>query len=142
MANPPQRQDITPSQREAAAPFEATAATASGEPFRVSFTPGGIEVSGKLTSAEQADELIAAIEALKLLLKRTADIQRPACGGDDPPAEQGAEKGVSFMITREQKVALRERGYSDKQIREMKPEDAHRALGLLKQEGVPPQNDR
>jgi hypothetical protein len=114
----------------------------SGEPFRVSFTPGGIEVCGKLTNAEQADELIAAIQALKLLLKRTDQIPRPAREDDDPPTNQGTERGVSFMITREQKEALRERGYSDEQIREMKPEDAHRALGLIAQEGMPPQNDQ
>ena len=39
-----------------------------GEPFRVSFVPGGIEVSGRITSRERADELVAAIQALKLLL--------------------------------------------------------------------------
>jgi len=34
-------------------------------------------------------------------------------------------------VTQAQKVQLRERGYTDEQIREMKPEDAHRALGLI-----------
>jgi hypothetical protein len=38
---------------------------------------------------------------------------------------------VSFMITQHQKEALRERGYTDEQIRDMKPQDAHRALGLI-----------
>jgi hypothetical protein len=42
-----------------------------------------------------------------------------------PPA------GVSLMITRQQKADLRERGYSDQQIRDMKPEEAHRVLGLI-----------
>ena len=45
-----------------------------------------------------------------------------------PPA------AVSLMITRQQKADLRERGYSDAQIREMKPEDAHRVLGLIEQQ--------
>jgi hypothetical protein len=42
-----------------------------------------------------------------------------------------AETGMSFIITRAQKEELRRRGYSEEQIREMKPEDAHRALGLI-----------
>lgn len=52
---PPRTPSITPS--------------SSGDPFRVSFVPGGIEVSGKITSRERADELVAAIQALKLLLQ-------------------------------------------------------------------------
>lgn len=40
-------------------------------------------------------------------------------------------ESVSLMITRRQKTDLRERGYTDEQIRNMKPEDAHRALGLI-----------
>jgi hypothetical protein len=35
------------------------------------------------------------------------------------------------MITQEQKAALRERGHDDDQIREMKPADAHSALGII-----------
>jgi hypothetical protein len=42
-----------------------------------------------------------------------------------------AETGISFIITRAQKAELQRRGYSEEQIREMKPEDAHRALGLI-----------
>ena len=42
-----------------------------------------------------------------------------------------AETGMSFFITKAQKAELRRRGYSEEQIREMKPEDAHRALGLI-----------
>jgi hypothetical protein len=42
-----------------------------------------------------------------------------------------AETGMSFIITKAQKVELRRRGYREEQIREMKPEDAHRALGLI-----------
>jgi hypothetical protein len=34
------------------------------------------------------------------------------------------------MITRQQRAALRVLGYADEQIRDMKPEEAHRALGL------------
>lgn len=39
-----------------------------GEPFRVSFTGDGIDVSGRLTTEDRADELIRAITALKTLL--------------------------------------------------------------------------
>jgi hypothetical protein len=42
-----------------------------------------------------------------------------------------AETGMSFFITKVQKAEPRRRGYSEEQIREMKPEDAHRALGLI-----------
>jgi hypothetical protein len=46
-------------------------------------------------------------------------------------AHKGAETGMSFIITRAQKDELRQRGYSEEQIREMTPEDAHRTLGLI-----------
>jgi hypothetical protein len=39
--------------------------------------------------------------------------------------------GFSLMITRRQKADLRERGYTDEQIRDMTPNEAHRVLGLL-----------
>jgi hypothetical protein len=42
-----------------------------------------------------------------------------------------AETGMSFIITKAQKDELRRRGYSEEQIREMKPGDAHRVLGLI-----------
>ena len=45
-------------------------------------------------------------------------------------AHKEAETGMSFFITKAQKAALRRLGYSEEQIREMKPGDAHRALGL------------
>ena len=38
--------------------------------------------------------------------------------------------GVSFLITHHQKAELRERGFTDDQIRTMTPEEAHRLLGL------------
>ncbi len=51
---------------------------------------------------------------------------RPS-GAPAPPAEPQTA-GASFMITRAQKEALRQRGYTDEQIREMPPEEAHRIL--------------
>ena len=46
-------------------------------------------------------------------------------------ASPAANAGVSLMITRRQKADLRGRGYTDEQIRDMKPEEAHRVLGLI-----------
>jgi len=46
-------------------------------------------------------------------------------------AHKEAETGMSFFITKAQKAELRRRGYSEEQIHEMKPEDAHRGLGLI-----------
>lgn len=56
---------------------------------------------------------------------------------DDPlleraePTSRAPLAGVSLMITQRQKADLRERGYSDGQIRDMRPEEAHRVLGLI-----------
>jgi len=41
------------------------------------------------------------------------------------PAAKAPPAGVSLMITQQQKADLGERGYSDYQIRGMKPEKAH-----------------
>jgi hypothetical protein len=46
-------------------------------------------------------------------------------------AHKEAETGMSFFITKAQRAELRRVGYSEEQIREMKPEEAHRALGLI-----------
>jgi hypothetical protein len=46
-------------------------------------------------------------------------------------ANKEAGAGMSLFITKTQKSELRRLGYSEEQIREMKPEDAHRALGLI-----------
>jgi hypothetical protein len=45
----------------------------SQEPFRVSFTGKGIEIIAKIRSAKDADELVSAINALKLLLRPSGD---------------------------------------------------------------------
>ena len=71
-------------------------------------------------------------------------VPAPRPAGDDPSVCEGlksepqastpypaAKAGVSLMITRQQKADLRELGYTDQQIREMKPEEAHRVLGLM-----------
>ena len=48
-----------------------------------------------------------------------------------PPTPQARQAWVSLMITQQQKADLRGRGYSDEQIRDMKPEEAHKVLGLI-----------
>lgn len=48
-----------------------------GEPFRVSFTGSGIEITGRITTAADADDLVNAVNALKLLLKPAGHAKRP-----------------------------------------------------------------
>ena len=50
------------------------------------------------------------------------------------PTVEAPPAGVSLMITRQQKADLRERGYSEDQLWDMKPEEAHRVLGLIEQQ--------
>jgi hypothetical protein len=47
------------------------------------------------------------------------------------PSSKVPLAGFSLMITQRQKADLRERGYTDEQIRDMTPNQAHRVLGLL-----------
>jgi hypothetical protein len=121
-------------QRESKTSYNTTFTPHSGEPFQITYAPGGkIRLSGELTSRERADELIHAIEALKHLMTTSEEVQRPTTAPSDPiKDDQGsaAQASVSFLITQEQKAALRERGFTDDQIRDMKPADAHRTLGL------------
>jgi hypothetical protein len=77
--------------------------------------------------------------------RQSAPIRRALVDPPDPPdiedhaqrvfgpsmTPHKPETGISFIITGAQKDELRRRGYSEEQIREMKPEDAHRALGLI-----------
>jgi hypothetical protein len=131
--------DLQERQREGVAGQQTTFTPAAGAPFQITYTPGGkIRIAGELTSRERADEFIQAIQALKLLMTPTDEAQRPTAteaakyavtaAKDDPAPMQTS---VSLLITQDQKAQLRERGYTDEQIREMKPEDAHRTLGLI-----------
>jgi hypothetical protein len=53
----------------------------------------------------------------------------PAAPGDATDADRSGQ--VSLMITRAQRRDLRNRGYSDEEIRTMTPAEAHRNLGLI-----------
>ncbi len=46
------------------------------------------------------------------------------------PASSSPKAQVSFFITQAQKAQLREKGYSDHQIEQMKPAEAHQILGI------------
>jgi hypothetical protein len=115
-------------------------------PFHVAIADGGLEIDAKIKNETDVDKLIQILQTIKPLL-RGIYAQQPSVLADppDPPeiedhaqrtfqaamTEHKAETGVSFIITKAQKAELRQRGYSEEQIREMKPEDAHRALGLI-----------
>jgi hypothetical protein len=69
----------------------------------------------------------------KVQLGDIGDHPQPVFEASITPRKE-AETGVSFIITsitRAQKAELRHCGYTEEQIREMKPEEAHRALGLI-----------
>ena len=115
-------------------------------PFHVAIGDGGLEIAARTKNEEDVDKLIHILQTIKPLLR---DIygQQPSVLADppDPPdmelhaqrtfdaatTEHEAGTGMSFFITKAQKAELRQRGYSEEQILEMKPEDAHRALGLI-----------
>src|SRR5215469_18907589 len=115
-------------------------------PFHVAIADGGLEIDAKIKNGADVDKLIQILQTIKPLLQSIYGLQ-PSVFADlsDPPDIRGhaqrsfepsmeankVEAGMSFFITRTQKAELRRLGYTDEQIREMKPEDAHRALGLI-----------
>ena len=122
-------------------------ANGSPLPFHVAIADNGLEVDAKIKNEADVDKLIQILQTIKPLLQSIYGLQ-PSVFADpsDPPDIQGhahrsfepsmeankeAETGMSFFITKTQKAELRRLGYSEEQIREMKPEDAHRALGLI-----------
>ena len=121
-------------------------------PFHVAITDGGLKIEAKINKERDLEKLIKILQTIRPLLQNIyghepsslADCSDPADAPD--PSDLGehtqrvfdasmtpheAETGMSFFITKAQKTELRRRGYSEEQIREMKPEDAHRALGLI-----------
>ena len=118
-------------------------------PFRVAIADGGLEIEARIKKERDLDNLIQILQTIKPLLQNIYG-REPSTLADSPdppdPPDFGeqtqrvfdasmtpheAETGMSFFITKAQKAELRRRGYSEEQIREMKPEDAHRALGLI-----------
>lgn len=60
----------------------------------------------------------------------------------EPPRGPEPAVGVSFIITQAQKEMLRQRGYTDDQIREMRPAEVHRILRDPHEPQEPPRNQR
>ena len=84
------------------------------------------------TDLETLDQLIGAL-AEKLSIGRATS----GSSAEGRTQENGARlteasvgPGVSFLITQVQKTKLRELGIAEEQIRHMKPDEAHRILGL------------
>jgi hypothetical protein len=111
-------------------------------PFHVAIADNGLEIAARIKNERDADNLIQILQSIKPLLHQIYGRQPGALA--DPPDPPDAERvfeasitpdkvetGMSFFITKAQKAELRRLGYSEEQIREMKPEDAHRALGLI-----------
>jgi hypothetical protein len=121
-------------------------AQASGQslPFHVAIADGGLEIAARIKNEGDVDNLIQILQTVKPLLQNIYGRQKSTLA--DPPdigdhaervfeasmtPHKQAETGMSFIITKAQKAELRRLGYSEEQIREMKPEDAHGALGLI-----------
>jgi len=97
-------------------------------------------ISGRITP-EEIDKLIRSLSLQRDLLSGEPE----SLARSDPPdsaTEDSAEltemsvkdeneARFPFFITKRQKTLLRERGYSDQQISQMKPEEAHKILGLI-----------
>jgi hypothetical protein len=119
----------------------------SSLPFHVAIADDGLEIEAKIKKEADLDNLIQILQTIKPLLQNIygrepgalADLPDPPDFGESTQpvfdasmmAHKEAETGMSFFITKAQKAELRRRGYSEEQIREMKPEEAHRALGLI-----------
>jgi hypothetical protein len=106
-------------------------------PFHVAIADGGLEIAARIKNPGDVENLIEILRTMKPLLQNiyrqplTALTDRadlPDIGNHERQETQRA--GVSFIITQAQRDELRQRGYTDEQIREMKPEEAHRELGL------------
>jgi len=81
---------------------------------------------------EKLDQLIDAF--VKKFTNPETSFEPGASGDKDVDGAEFGEvqggPGVSFFITQAQKSKLRDLGIVDEQIRDMKPEEAHRILGL------------
>jgi hypothetical protein len=126
-----------------------SSAQGSGQslPFHVAIADGSLEITARIKNEGDAENLIQILQTIKPLLQNIYG-QQPTTLGDPPDAldpgdqvesvfegsmtpHKETETRISFIITKAQKTELQQRGYTEEQIREMKPEDAHRALGLI-----------
>ena len=116
-------------------------------PFHVAIADGGLEITARIKNQADAENLIQILQTMKPLLGVIYGRQLSALlDPPDPPdvgehaqrvfgasmtADKEAETGMSFFITKAQKAELQRLGYSEEQIREVKPEEVHRALRLI-----------
>ncbi len=84
--------------------------------------------SGRLESTDPRRTAAPAPESIARPVGEDASISEDLTTFGARPA---VKAGVSLMITRHQKAYLRALGYTAEQIRDMKPEEAHRVLGLI-----------
>jgi len=123
-------------------PLPPSGASEGSLPFNVSMTPTGVEVGARLMTEADVNKLVQSLETMKPLLgmlygQPHVSIAEANAGDRAQRVFEASTEGrrdgegVSFFITQAQKDQIRERGYTDEQIREMKPEDAHRALGIV-----------
>jgi hypothetical protein len=150
--NEGKRPAVSPSPREPTAAQQVPSPpSAEGRvkslPFHVTIADGGLEIEARVTNEADLENLIRLLQTVKPLLRNIyGGLLSPLADPPDPPdfreetqrvlepsktAHQKTESGISFIITRDQKAGLRRLGYTEEQIREMRPEDAHRALGLI-----------
>jgi hypothetical protein len=83
--------------------------------------------NGRWTDANLSSRPLIPTHWLRLPADPSAAVV-PAAVTDEAPSQMTV--GVSLLITRAQKVVLRERGFSDEEIRHMKPGEAHNHLRL------------
>ena len=121
-----QKPPMDQSRNTRAGMIETTFLPQGGEPFRVTFTGSGIEITGRIDSAERADELVNAVNALKLLLRPVGQAKR----SEEAASRPMPSASVPFMITIGQKEKLKAMGFSEERIREMAPQEAHDLLKI------------
>ncbi|MFC4174904.1 hypothetical protein ACFOYU_23085 [Microvirga sp. GCM10011540] len=63
-------------------------------------------------------------------LRRSLEQDLGLVPSDKARARPAAKDGVSLIITKEQRAQLRERGFTEEEIRNMTPAQAHRHLGI------------
>lgn len=103
--------------------------------LKVMFTGDHLQVAAVITNRRELQRLVQALKANEALLTdEGSERDRERVQQRDRNGTQSQEDrpaSVSLMITQEQKSRLREMGYSDDKIRDMRPDEAHRVLGLL-----------
>jgi len=92
------------------------------------------ELSALESDRSEIETLDQLIDAFARKFKTTTSVEstpiRDQDLGDEHSGEIHAVSGISLFITQAQKSKLRQLGIADEEIRNMKPHEAHRILGL------------